>query len=364
MVEVKAITNQEQLGAIKDEWDALLKKSQATVFQSFAWQYTWFKHYGKRKRLLTLLIYEKKKLIGIAPLFVSFGYLGLPLKIVSFLSIGPTDYGDFILASGKEEIALKAVLDYLTEYKKWDVLDWQQLRKNSRSLEVLEKLLAENHFTLKELVQDVSFAVELPGNWEQLLSSLSKKFRWNVEYYNRRLRRDYNFELEEVRQEKDLAKKMESFFNLHRRRWRDKKQPGLFFSKKYQAFHQDIAAEFLKEGWLKLCFLKLNNEVVASLYGFKHNQVFYYYLGGFDPAWGRFSVATVLTSQAMKEALEEKFVWFDFLRGEESYKLKWQAKPTQNIRLLIGKKGVRAGLIKTILAQENKLIKKAKEKLH
>lgn len=363
MLQVSQIQSSQALLSLRSDWNSLFNQSNSTIFQSWEWQSKWWEYYGGRKKLSVLVVREKNKPIGIAPFFIASNYLGMPVKIISFLGIGPSDYGHFILKKGCERDAIDTILTYLIDSTSINAIDLHQVPEKSSEIQIIRDLAKEKGLEYRELAQDTSYSISLPSSWDELKAGLSKKFRWNVEYYNRRLNRDYKVEIIKTEDHAKLHRDMESFFRLHQMRWRSQKKPGLFFNQKYKLFHQNIAREFLKRGWLKLYFLKIDGVPVSSLYGFEHEGKFYYYLGGFNPAWGKLSVGTVLTSIAIKESIKDNVSNFDFLRGEESYKLKWKANPLAHKRFLIGKAGKRAVFIQKILTRENELMKKAKRKL-
>jgi CelD/BcsL family acetyltransferase involved in cellulose biosynthesis len=72
--------------------------------------------------------------------------------------------------------------------------------------------------------------------------------------------------------------------------------------------------------------LRIDGQAVAALYAFFHRRRFYYYLGGYDPAFQLVSPGTLLIARAIEQAICERAQEFDFLRGQEAYKYLWGAK--------------------------------------
>ncbi|HAW60362.1 MAG TPA: hypothetical protein DCW86_02680 [Actinobacteria bacterium] len=371
MIRVSAATRVQDVLNLRESWDGLLETSGGTVFQSWEWQRVWWKHYGRDKRPFILLVYEDEELMGIAPFFVSLSHLGLPFKVISFLGSGPSDYGDFLLHPSRRAEALEAIMGYLQTSEDWDVIDLQEIPSNSANLRALRELYGKGDFypviggvgKIQEFTQDVSLALSLPGNWDGFLQSLDRKFRWNILYYARRLRRNHGVQVHRAGSVEEVDRGMSDLFLLHRRRQREKGLPTPILSRRYRGFHREVAHQFFRRGWLALYSLRVDEEVVSALYGFEHGDRFYYYLGGFDPSWGRLSVATILIAEVIEEAIERGFKTFDFLRGEESYKVRWGAVPRQNIRLVITRGRLRSSLLKAILERENVVIREVKQKL-
>lgn len=360
MIKIEIIDSEEGFKNLQKDWDDLLLKSHGSIFQSWKWLFTWWQYYEEGKYLSLLIFKEGNKLIGLAPFFISSTYLGLPLKKYSFLGTGPSDYGDFLVLPETRKEYFIVLEEFLKKDNAWDIVDLEQINENSPNLPYLENLI--KNIGGKKIFQEKSVQLELPKNYEELLAGLSKKFSWNINYYNRRLKRDYQFEIKKITKDDNIEKWMKTFFNLHQKRWLKKKTPTLLLIPKFQKFHQEVAKFFSQDDCLELYFLILNEKIVASLYGFKSGNCFYNYLGGFDPAFGRLSVATVLTSQIIKECIEENLDTFDFLRGEEEYKFKWGGKSINHFRFIITK-NKKGNLIKKFIEGEQKIKTKVKQKL-
>ncbi len=370
-MKIDVITTKKEFEAIRERWGALLANSGGNIFQTWEWQWSWWKYYARDKKLY-ILVATEKDLVGIAPFCLSKSYYGLPIKVLSLLGTGPSDYGGFIVLPEKKERFIEELLKHLsTTYVNWDVVDLQQLPEDLPYVDLFKSLIKGSGFGEVGLFQDDSLTLSLPSNWDELAGTLSKKFRHNLSYCSRRIFKEHKVDIYNLNERADdVVFGMNVLFNLHQKRWRARKLPGLFWSKRYRAFHSDIASHFYKKGWLALYLLKLDDEAAASLYGFEYDGRFYYYLGGFDPRWEHLSIGTFLTGEAIRDSIAKKFSYFDFLRGGEKYKLKWRAVSHKNMRFLICKEN---GCLKTavlpprlamqLLDCETEVLRKAKNKL-
>ena len=79
-------------------------------------------------------------------------------------------------------------------------------------------------------------------------------------------------------------------------------------------------AAALERDWLRLWFLELDGEPVASWYGWRLGDRYSFYNGGFDPSRSKLSPGMVLLARVLESAFEEGARTFDFLLGDESYK--------------------------------------------
>jgi len=81
------------------------------------------------------------------------------------------------------------------------------------------------------------------------------------------------------------------------------------------------------QGWLDIYFLFIGDTPVAFYYGFYYNQTFEYWRTGFDGVYYPLSVGKVLLYLIIKDGFEHGMKFFNFLLGDEDYKLDWQVEP-------------------------------------
>lgn len=364
MLQVHEVTDTQGFAALKDTWNSLAVEAGLSIFQSWQWAWHWWGANSRGKKLWLLVVKEGAKTVAVAPLFISSSYLGLPIRVVAFLGTGGTDYLNFIISPQRPE-ALGVLLKHLLLARSWDAIDLHQVpRGGAGSLEMLNDLAysSDGGLCCDRLAQDPAFAVALPENWDAYLGSLSKKFRWNIQYYSRRLEREHKLRFRLSTPESAPAD-TDIFFKLHQKRFVDKKKPGAYMSPKFRKFHAALAKDLAEAGWLRLYIMEIDSRPVASLYGFSFGKGFYYFLGGFEPEWGAMSVSTVLIARAVQDAISNGLDTFDFLRGQEPYKRKWFAEESANHRLIISRAGKKAGLVQKMLSLENELTLRAKEKM-
>jgi CelD/BcsL family acetyltransferase involved in cellulose biosynthesis len=126
---------------------------------------------------------------------------------------------------------------------------------------------------------------------------------------------------------------LDALFRLHEMRWRGKAEPGVLSDPAVICFHRRAAAGLAQAGLLRMHTLSVNGTVIAVVYGFARSGTMHYYLGGFDPAWQRFSPGSLLIRHAITFARDGGDTWFDFLRGGEPYKYRWGATDRPQYRI-------------------------------
>jgi len=336
------------LSALREEWDALVEEAaDATIYQTWEWNDAWWHAFSRDKRLQLLLVRNDSCLIGIGPFYIG-RHLGTPLRRLAFLGTGPSDYLTVIAATGKETEVYEALLAYLLTHDGYDLADLQQVPEGTPFLKWLREVAPERNAAKANGVTgswqvhvrpiEACPTVALPASYDAYLHSLSKRTRENVRYYTRLALRELPGASFDLCSAEDLASGMESLFRLHQRRWRQRMMPGCFGSRRSRQFHMDVASRFMKRGWLRLHVLRSVDQILAALYCFAFRDRYYYYLGGFEPDLHRYSLGTILTAAAVRQAIEEGCTSFDFLRGNEAYKERWKPAVRTNYQCLIARR--------------------------
>ncbi len=341
VVATTTVAGRQGFADLEPEWRTLADRCPtATVFQTYEWNAAWWRNLGRRPgrrlRLLTFRDAGDGRLVGLAPLMTSFWY-GTPLRRLSFLGTGASDYLDVVAAPGHEPQVIEAFYAELRRSGGWQIADLQQLREGG----VLRALPPTPESGLSHFDADGEACpfLALPGDWETLTRQFGKKTRANIGYYDRGLQKVYEVEAGYVADTQTLDGEMTRLFELHQRRWNQRWLPGVFGSRAVQEFHRDAARSLLARGWLRLFTLKLDGETQACLYCFAFGDRVCYYQGGFEPTLAKWSLGTVLTARAMQSAIGEGRAVFDFLRGDEPYKAKWTQAATMNVRRVVTKRG-------------------------
>jgi CelD/BcsL family acetyltransferase involved in cellulose biosynthesis len=326
--------------ALRPEWNTLLHRSGCdTLFLTWEWQSTWWKHLGEGNLLLLgFRGGNDGRLVGIAPLFRTQTDDGLTvLSLVGCRDV--SDYLDLIVERGQEDAVYGALLKYLeSEVPTWDAMDLCNVPQDSPSLVRLRNLAeARGYRTLVE-VEDVCPIIPLPSTWDAHLMSLDKKQRHEVRRKLRKADAEADTRFVIVGPEHDLQIEMQAFIELHQKSSPDKDE---FMDPQMRGFFAGVAEVLRSRDWLQLAFVEMDGQKAASLLNFDYGDTILVYNSGYDPLQFRhLSPGIIITARCIEHAIALGRSKFDFLRGDEAYKYRFGAKDTQVHRLLVAKPGV------------------------
>ena len=321
---------------LEPEWNALLARSVSdTLFLTYDWQRTWWKHLGNDKLCVITIREDDGTLLGIAPLFEESGRDGTKsLSLVGCVDV--SDYLDLIVATGHEARVYAALLDTLTraDFPAWDWLHLCTLPAASPANTQLKALAESCNLKVQHGLHDVSPMIELPATWDAYLETLDKKQRHEVRRKLRRVEeaptRWYTIDAADT-----LDQTVADFVELHKKSRPDK---NLFMDARMQGFFGEMARALFARGWLQLSFLEVSGARAAAIMNFVYHNDVLVYNSGYDPIqYGAYSPGIVLFARSIQDAIAAKRRRYDFLRGNEEYKYRFGAHDTQVMELHISK---------------------------
>ena len=133
----------------------------------------------------------------------------------------------------------------------------------------------------------------------------------------------------------DFERAFAILIELHQKRRQSIAEAGCFASPRFTQFHREIAGRFLAAGRLRLTWLELDGRPLAAEYGFTGGKTVFYYQSGFEPELAGEQPGWLSLAVSLRQAIEEGYRGFDFLRGDEPYKASWRAQQRPLVRVRV-----------------------------
>ena len=292
------------------QWEAKLSFCDTdSLFLAPMWQRLWWSAFGKED-LLLLAFHQGETLLGIAPLIQKDGQVSLLGQKEFF------DYMDFISPRDTREAFLSSFIDFMVS-EGWHTLSVPSIPGWSPTLALLPEIARSRGLHVEIKDEDTAPGLKLPPTWDEYLSSLSKKDRHELRRKFRRLNESVQWRHYICSDISSLLLCAEDFFHLMRE---SREEKDRFLTQEREDFMLSAVERLTKENIARLYFLEVNGARVASAMCFDYKGTRFLYNSGFDPSLSHLSVGLLLKALCIKEAIEQKLVFFDFLRGNEPYK--------------------------------------------
>jgi CelD/BcsL family acetyltransferase involved in cellulose biosynthesis len=335
-LQLRTLTSLSALREIEREWFELWSRCERlTVFQSPDWLIPWIEAFSPT-RLWVLEARRDNAMVGLAPLFI-YGTGGN--RIVAPLGAGVSDYLDLLIDPDVPE-ALDALLQFLFEHAwEWTDLHFPDLQSTALLLNYeifghanpIMNAGDRRHLSRQLTACDFCPQLNLPPSIDDLKAVVPAKQLRNL----RAARRQLDGGQVEVADRTTLDEFLAALFRLHEKRWQRSGEPGVLADPRVRELHRRAAPRLLERGVLRLFGLRHGGQLIACLMAFFERDVARLYMQGYDPAWARYSPGAQLIGAALEQAIAEKKLVSDFMRGRETYKYYWGSRDLPTYRLQI-----------------------------
>ncbi len=325
-MQASIISTTEGFFALEAQWNHLVERSEtSSVFQTFAWQATWWRFFGQDQDLRIIAVENQGDLVALLPLYIERRTDLLPavglrrLRLVGYGGdTAPDDLG-VILAGADPDGAMQALMEELHSLRnEWDIAFFEDLHPASPLIPLVQDQMGDK-VDLDDGV-NISYA-ELPDSWDDFLAGCSQRRRWKLRRGRTKLAEHSPYRFLLVKTEEELETYYPELVRLHRDRWKDSPELGGFSTTAYVEFHRAVTAAMLKQDCLRLMFLINEDETtIAANYCYHWRGAFYGFQMGFAMDHQHLRVGEVLMGHAIEQAIQEGMGIFDMLRGDHDYK--------------------------------------------
>ena len=189
----------------------------------------------------------------------------------------------------------------------------------ARAAEVFTAALDQAGVSYRSAPHSSTAVLELPAAFDDYLAGVGKKERHEI----RRKQRRFEAELGPPRlvAHRGAGPALDRFFVLHRR---SKGRKGSFMTDRMEGFFTGLLAG---GGWRLDALYGGGGQMAAAVLGYADESGYYLYNSAYDPGLRQASPGVVLLARLIRRAVEERLEVFDFLKGEEAYKLRMGARP-------------------------------------
>jgi CelD/BcsL family acetyltransferase involved in cellulose biosynthesis len=310
---------------LEPEWNELLHRSPADmIFSTWEWQSIWWRVYQPGKLWLVTCRDDDGRLMGIAPWFLNDSG-----TLYAIGCVDVTDYLDVIVDTENMNLVLDCLSACLAQHQdEFRTIELCNLPETSPTRRVFAELLKQRGFSVTVEQSEVCPVIDLPGSWDEYLSSLDKKQRHELRRKMRRAngatdRLDWYV----VDSDNDLQEEIERFLKLMAAS--DPEKAVFLQDEQNVQFFKELVPVTQDRGWLHLNFLTVNDEAAAAYFNFTYNKhVLIYNSGLARDRYDHLSPGIVLLAYNIRNAIENGYAVFDFLRGDEPYKYQMGGKDT------------------------------------
>lgn len=325
---------------LKDEWNNLLAESVTHVpFLRYEYLKAWWQTRGGGEwpdtaQLAIVTARKDGHLVGVAPFFQS-EWEGKP-SLLLLGSIEISDYLDLIARENDLVPFIEALLPFLSDQKNslpgWERIDLYNVLENSPALQILQQTAQKHGWAYRDEPFRPAMTLNLPEDWEVYLAGIDKKQRHEI---RRKMRRAYSGEVNVrwyiARNPGAIESEIDEFLHLMEL---DPEKARFLTPLMRENFRETIRCAF-NENCLLLAFLEVDGKKAAAYLSFDYIDQLWVYNSGIDFDYMEYSPGWVLLGELLKWAIENGRKTFDFMRGDEDYKIRFGATKRNVMRVTL-----------------------------
>ena len=232
----------------------------------------------------------------------------------------------------------EAVTEHLARSStEWDVADLRDLRDVGAAIPSMERALVRSGLCYRLLREEERCPyMPIDASWPEMLRRHSSSTRHTFRLQQSRLKKMSDKEVririvEDPNNEQGLLEKMIAV--------EAQKRVGGKLSVPVVGRYPDVFASLFStlgaQGWIRVAVMESDDRLIAWHLMFCCGGKLWGYLTAYDLEYSRLSPGSMSLPAIVNYGFSRGYTEYDFLRGEEAYKLRWATGSHQSYRLLI-----------------------------
>ncbi len=313
-MEYKIIRDEQGFLAEKEMWNGICNSMvDATPFQTWEWNYIWWKNNEPADSLYVIKAYEGKTVFGYAPIVVK-------NNTAEFIGCRDMDYGLFVVAKNRINI-IQGFLEVLLNNK---IQLWlQEMPSRSSQLHIIQKFFDKRKMVLYKRTTRASYVdIHLYQSFEEYFKLLSQSMR------NKTIKTGLKKGL--VIQKEVIS---DALFNDITAVYTNRQDvrggaPDISWS-------FNVIRQMNENGLADVYVARNQDEAVGFLVSLKYNKSNYIWLVAFKMEYRDCFPGQLLFYSVIKDGFEHKDEKVDFMRGDYDFKMRWECALDTNYSVYV-----------------------------
>ncbi len=273
MPAIQEIRDAAEFGALRDEWNALVRRDgTALPYARHEWITSWWEGFGRSARLHLVLLRDGAEIVAAAPLMRSWRTLaGLPVRALHSLGLN-VGVSKPLVARPDEETSAR-LLDAVLALGSFDVLILRGVAAGTPLASRVPARLAARGLPFEE-ERHGEIYLETGAGLDAYLRGRTSKFWGNWRNRARRLDAIGTISFERAREPAALGPALEESFAVSLRSWKGKRGSAIGLQKNFRTFFRALVRRFGEVGDCEISLLRLNGEAIAYRIGLLQEKLY------------------------------------------------------------------------------------------
>ncbi len=315
-LQVSLTEARDRLPVSRAQWNALVAQSPThTAFQTFEWFETWWSAFGASYRLFLLTVHRGDTIVGLAPLMLTRGPLGL--RVLEFVGTPNADYQDLLVSSDRDATCIAIVEFLVRERRRWHMVVLRNLPSQSLTRASLGRACERLGLRVMDTERQPCPALAIRGREDEVGQLLN---RYSIRRSARKLASRGTVRFQTLDTIEAIDGYLPAFFEQHARRWAGSREASPFNEPRFCDWYRALAHAAHRAGWLHFSVLQCAGTPAAFHFGFNYAGVLSWYKPSFNPDFAKESPGTTLIHHLIEDARARSLDELDFAGGLEPFK--------------------------------------------
>jgi CelD/BcsL family acetyltransferase involved in cellulose biosynthesis len=330
-LEVEIIDSLDKLESIADEWRDLVSRSPGMrVFQGYEWNRSSYLAGGQDRDLFIIIVREKGKGIGLAPLTVRRRY-----GVVEITPIGATNNVYFgLLIDQHRSDAIYAIAKVISDHFRSYLIHFPFYDAVDPSVILLQSALCNLGGKSADWTRNISHHIFDTRGYEEFIAEKSSKSRPKLRRKIRKLRDNFTVDIKLFTGSEMSAEVINRAADIQRSSWLFRRGVRLMDS----PYYSKVLPELAKKGQAEIFLVTLDDKDSAFVMHYVFDRHRYQIATAFDENLAQYNVGEVMLNLVLEQIFESTD-YYDFLFGDAEYKRFWGTR-TNIIKRTVITKGI------------------------
>ena len=304
---------------------------------SMDWLEAWWHQYGVGHQLHILAVAEGDRLLGVLPLYEHVMRLGKQLRLLGSGTVC-SDYLGAVVEPTCAEAVYKALHNYLRDTvseREIEAMHLEGIAHHDAWIPQLTEFADEAGYSMRVQPLVNSWSLELPASWSELQQSQRGRsvYRKAKKCFGRI--QSNELVVRHLTQAAEIDEGMGHLIRLHQARRESLGDQGCFADPCFEPFLRAALGNMLANGTACISICEKAGVVIGVALLLLGSETVFMYQSGIDPHYMAFEPGHSMVTGCLLYAIANGYKSYDFLRGDEAYKVYWgaQAQPLQRIIL-------------------------------
>ena len=314
-----------ELETVESQWREFEKVAHCTVFQTFDWLATWYRHIGSRRDITPIIVVGQSchDTSFLIPLAIE--RRGMIRRLVWF----GTEIADYNLPLLAQNFPSR-VDNFREVWQEIIALIWSHTRFD---LIDLDRMPAITHWPIHNPYFDIpriwiesysGHVATLTENWQEFYQSkMSSAHRQTDRRKFKRLAERGEIRFIKVTDDKDIQNTIATLINQKQASYRRMGVANLFASENYSEFYQSISTDPRLRDRVIVTRIDVGDQMVATGISLRHRDREYMIMSSYDQIFAKYSPGYKHLHELMRDAIDHGVQLYDFTIGDEPYKFDW-----------------------------------------